>query len=69
MLTLNFADSVYEMQAIAATLIESFEFALPPQTEDNLVRRRPSLIMAPIAVGHPGIWMGLMVKNCDLESS
>ncbi|VDB99462.1 unnamed protein product [Peniophora sp. CBMAI 1063] len=29
--------AVYEMQAIAATLIEAFEFSLPPQTEENAV--------------------------------
>ncbi|VDC07112.1 unnamed protein product [Peniophora sp. CBMAI 1063] len=57
--------SVLEMQAIAATLIENFEFNLPPQTEDNLIRRRPSGLMAPMADGHPGIWMGLKVKQCE----
>ncbi|KZV64464.1 cytochrome P450 [Peniophora sp. CONT] len=51
--------SVLEMQAIAATLIENFEFSLPPQTEENIIRRRPSGLMAPMADGHPGIWMGL----------
>ena len=54
-----------EMQAIAATLIEKFEFALPPQKEENLIRRRPTLLMVPMAEGHPGIWMGLKVKIAE----
>ncbi|VDB99467.1 unnamed protein product [Peniophora sp. CBMAI 1063] len=56
--------SVIEMQAIAATLLESFEFALPEQTEENIIRRKPSGLMAPMADGHMGIWMGLKVKYC-----
>ncbi|VDB99464.1 unnamed protein product [Peniophora sp. CBMAI 1063] len=56
--------AVIEMQAIAATLIENFEFALPPQTKENVVRRKPTGIMAPMADGHPGAWMGLKVKDC-----
>ena len=44
-----------EMQAIAATLIENFEFALPPQIKENIVRRKPTGIMAPMADGHPGV--------------
>ncbi|KZV64465.1 cytochrome P450 [Peniophora sp. CONT] len=56
--------SVIEMQAIAATLIENFEFALPPQTKDNIIKRMPTGIMAPMADGHVGIWMGLTVKAC-----
>lgn len=54
--------AILEMQAIAATLVENFEFGLPIQTEDNIVRRKPSMLMAPMAEGHLGVWMGLKVK-------
>jgi hypothetical protein len=53
---------VIEMQAIAAMLIENFEFALPPQTEKTKIRRKPTGVMAPMADGYPGVWMGLQVK-------
>lgn len=56
--------AVIEMQAIAATLIENFEFALPPQTKENIIRRKPTDVMAPMADGHLGVWMGLKVKYC-----
>ncbi|KZV76320.1 cytochrome P450 [Peniophora sp. CONT] len=56
--------SVIELQAIAATLIESFEFALPPQTKDNIIQRKPSGIMAPATEAHPNGWLGLKVKYC-----
>ncbi|KZV71952.1 cytochrome P450 [Peniophora sp. CONT] len=55
--------AIIEMQAIAATLIENFEFALPPQTKENIVRRKPCMLMAPMAEGRLGIWMGLNVKG------
>jgi hypothetical protein len=50
------------MQAIAAMMIENFEFALPLQTEKTRIRRKPTGIMAPMAKGYPGVWMGLHVK-------
>ncbi|VDC03587.1 unnamed protein product [Peniophora sp. CBMAI 1063] len=53
--------AVIEMQAIAATLIESFEFAPPPHTT---IKRLPTIIMAPAAEGHDGGWLGLKVKYC-----
>jgi hypothetical protein len=56
------APSVIEMQAISAMLMENFEFALPPQTEETTIRRKPAGVMAPMADGYPGIWMGLRVK-------
>ncbi|KZV76310.1 cytochrome P450 [Peniophora sp. CONT] len=56
--------AVIEAQAIAATLIESFEFALPPQTKENIVHRKPTVIMAPTTESHPGGWLGLKVKYC-----
>lgn len=52
------------MQAIAATLIENFEFGLPPQTEENIIKRKPSGTMVPMTDSRPGIWMGLKVKYC-----
>ncbi|VDC07113.1 unnamed protein product [Peniophora sp. CBMAI 1063] len=56
--------SVLEMQAIAAVLMDHFEFGLPPQTQENVIRRRPASLMLPMADGHPGVWMGLKVKPC-----
>ncbi|VDC07323.1 unnamed protein product [Peniophora sp. CBMAI 1063] len=56
--------AVLEMQAIAATLVENFEFALPPQTKENIIRRTPTPGMPPMADGHHGAWMGLKVKYC-----
>jgi cytochrome P450 len=57
--------SVIEMQAIAATLIENFEFGLPPQTKENMIRRKPTGLMVPMADGQYGVWMGLKVKSCE----
>jgi cytochrome P450 len=54
--------SVYEMQALACTLLEHFAFALPPQTEENRIERKPTGNMIPFAKGHKGGWMGLKVK-------
>ncbi|VDC00881.1 unnamed protein product [Peniophora sp. CBMAI 1063] len=56
--------SVIEMQAIAATLIENFEFGLPPQTKENIIHRKPTGVMAPMTEGGTSIWMGLKVKYC-----
>ena len=54
------------MQAIAATLIDEFEFFLPPQTKEIEVKRMPTLLMVPMAPkGQPGIWMGLKVKAAE----
>ncbi|KAJ6524397.1 cytochrome P450 [Mycena vulgaris] len=58
-----YANLVIEMQAIASTLIENFEFGLPPQTEKTKIHRKPSGIMAPMVDGYPGFWMGLKVKS------
>ncbi|KAI0030594.1 cytochrome P450 [Vararia minispora EC-137] len=54
--------AIIEMQAIAAKLVENFEFALPPQTEKTKIKRKPAGLMAPMADGYRGIWMGLRVK-------
>ncbi|KZV64469.1 cytochrome P450 [Peniophora sp. CONT] len=59
---IGFRFAILEMQAIAATLVEKFEFALPPQVKENAVKRMPTLLMVPMAEGHPGIWMGLKVR-------
>ena len=56
--------ALIEMQAIAASLIENFEFSLPSQTKENIIKRMPIVIMAPAAEGHPGAWLGLKVKYC-----
>ena len=54
---------IIEMQALAATLIGEFEFSLPAQTSENIIYRKPATLMAPMAEGHPGVWMGLKVKS------
>ena len=51
------------MQALAATLIGEFEFSLPAQTSENIIYRKPATLMAPMAEGHSGVWMGLKVKS------
>ena len=53
---------VIEMQAIAALLIEDFEFSLPP-SDTITIKRKPMTIMAPMADGYPGVWLGLKVKT------
>ncbi|KAI0263458.1 cytochrome P450 [Gloeopeniophorella convolvens] len=54
--------AVLEMQAIATTLLENFEFSLPPQDERTRIRRMPTHIMMPMAAGEKGAWMGLFIK-------
>ncbi|KAI0259409.1 cytochrome P450 [Gloeopeniophorella convolvens] len=54
--------SVLEMLVIIATLLEHFEFTLPPQSEATRVQRKPTVVMMPMAAGHPGAWMGLVVR-------
>ena len=51
------------MQALAATLIAEFEFSLTAQTSENIIRRKPATLMAPMAEGHHGVWLGLKVKS------
>jgi len=55
------------MQAIATTLIENFEFSLPPQNEKTRIYRKPSGLMVPMAApdSELGVWMGLIVKPID----
>jgi len=53
------------MQAIATTLIENFEFSLPPQNEKTRIYRKPSGLMVPMAAPELGVWMGLIVKSID----
>ena len=54
-----------EMQAIALTLIENFEFGLPPQTDKTKIIRKPTGLMVPMADGYRGVWMGLRVKSLN----
>jgi len=54
--------SVLELAVLATTLLENFEFSLPPQTEKTRIYRKPSLIMYPMTENQPGSWMGLVVK-------
>jgi hypothetical protein len=62
---LKYPHRVIEMQAIAATLIENFEFGLPPQNDKTKIRRKPTGLMVPMADGYLGVWMGLRVKSLN----
>ncbi|KAA1474631.1 cytochrome P450 [Dentipellis sp. KUC8613] len=54
--------SVIEMQAIVATLLENFEFTLPPAEKGEIIRK-PTALMVPMSDTYPGAWMGLHVKS------
>jgi hypothetical protein len=56
---------VLEMQLIAVTLLENFEFSLPPQSERTRIYRKPAVVMLPMTEGEAGSWMGLVVKSVD----
>ena len=56
---------VLEMQIIIATLVENFEFSLPPQTEKTRIRRKRIGMMAPVVEGRQGAWMGLGIKSLE----
>ncbi|KAH8998335.1 cytochrome P450 [Lactarius hatsudake] len=53
-----FGSLVLEMQIIILTLVENFEFSLPPQNEKTKIYRRPSHVMLPMREGQKGTWMG-----------
>ena len=53
------------MQITIITLLEKFEFSLPPQDERTKIYRKPAHVMMPMAEGHRGTWMGLLVKPRD----
>ncbi|KAI9446009.1 cytochrome P450 [Lactarius indigo] len=57
--------AVLEMQTIIVTLLENFEFSLPPQTEETRIYRKPAGLMKPMVEGRKGGWMGLMVKSLE----
>jgi alkylphenol/PAH-inducible cytochrome P450 monooxygenase len=48
------------MLVIVATVLRHFEISLPPA--EIVVRRKPSIIMMPMAEGQIGAWMGLVIK-------
>ncbi|KAI0263471.1 cytochrome P450 [Gloeopeniophorella convolvens] len=54
--------SILEMQMIAITLLENFEFSMPPPNEKTRVYRKPSGIMMPMCEGERGVWLGLVIK-------
>ena len=64
-LALNPSFSLFEMQAIAATLLENFEFSLPPQTPETRITRKPLVLMVPMVEGREYPWMGLKVRCLD----
>ncbi|KAI9446023.1 cytochrome P450, partial [Lactarius indigo] len=57
--------AVLEMQTIIVTLLENFEFSLPPQTEKTRIYRKPIGLMAPRVEGGQGAWMGLVMKSLE----
>ncbi|KAN0136054.1 cytochrome P450 [Lactarius tabidus] len=57
--------AVLEMQVIILTLLENFEFSLPPQTEKTKIDRKPCHLMMPMAKGEKGVWMGLHIKRLN----
>ena len=62
---LTLSVSIIEMQAIAATLLENFEFSLPPQTAKTIITRKPLVLMVPMVEGIQYPWMGLKVRCLD----
>jgi hypothetical protein len=58
-------NSVIEMLAISAILLENFEFSLPPQTPETRITRKPLVLMVPMTEGHVSPWMGLKVRCLD----
>lgn len=60
--------AVLEMLVIVATLVKHFEFSLPSEREGEKmprICRKPTVMMMPMAEGHLGPWMGLVVKPLD----
>ena len=57
--------SIIEMQVLAATLLENFEFTLPPQTPETHIIRKPLVLMVPMVEGGQYPWMGLKVRCLD----
>ncbi|KAI0269015.1 cytochrome P450 [Russula aff. rugulosa BPL654] len=57
--------AIIEMLAIAAILLENFEFSLPPQTPETRITRKPLVLMVPMAKSHMYPWMGLKVRCLD----
>ncbi|KAH9173522.1 hypothetical protein EDB89DRAFT_2156136 [Lactarius sanguifluus] len=54
--------AIIEMQVITATLLENFEFSLPLQTAEHIIRK-PLVLMVPMVEGIQYPWMGLKVKR------
>ncbi|KAI9449724.1 cytochrome P450, partial [Lactarius psammicola] len=58
--------TILEMWTIIVTLIENFEFSVPPQIETTRIYRKPiGTMMAPMVEGRPGAWMGLVLKSLE----
>ncbi|KAI9458346.1 cytochrome P450 [Lactarius psammicola] len=60
-----YGNLVLEMLVIVTTLVKHFEFSLPSEREGEKtprVCRKPTVLMMPMAEGHVGPWMGLVVK-------
>ena len=57
--------SIIEMQLIAATLIDNFEFSLPAQTAQTYITRKPLVLMVPMMEDLQFLYMGLKVRCVD----
>ncbi|KAI0263457.1 cytochrome P450 [Gloeopeniophorella convolvens] len=54
--------AVIEVQVVAYTLLENFEFSLPSEGEKQRIQRKPSLFMVPMREGANEVGMDLVVK-------
>jgi hypothetical protein len=61
----RFLHRVLEMEILIVTLVENFEFSLPPQTEKTRIYRKPIGMMVPRVEGQQGAWMGLGIKSLE----
>jgi hypothetical protein len=50
------------MLILIMTLLENFEFSIPPEHEKKRIYHKPSTVMLPMTENEPGDWMGLVVK-------
>ncbi|KAI9446021.1 cytochrome P450 [Lactarius indigo] len=57
--------AILEMQTIIITLLENFEFSLPPQTDKTRIYRKPGGLMRPTLESRREVWMGLVVKSLE----
>ncbi|KAI0293886.1 cytochrome P450 [Multifurca ochricompacta] len=57
--------AVLEMQVIAVTLLENFEFSPPPESEKTRIYRKPGSNMMPMTENGKRAWMGLEITALE----